>query len=138
MWKAVGNGKGRIELAIKDPRNEGARQCGKGSKEFVNLCTIDSLNLERLDFLKLEVNGMELAALAGAEKTLERCRPKILIELWDEASGTEWLKAHQYAVEHFDGLNYFAVPLEQLAPPKKEEVVFPLHEGISESESLET
>jgi FkbM family methyltransferase len=46
----------------------------------VKVMTVDGLGLERLDFLKLDVEGMELGALAGASETIGRCRPVILAE----------------------------------------------------------
>lgn len=140
LFNAVGNGSGSIELGLSQMSNEGLRQCNGGGNEFVDLCTIDSLNLEQLDFLKIEVNGMELDALAGAERTIARCRPKILIELWDVAAATDWLEDRQYEISHCAGLNYFAQPVENQVPPEIEkEVSIPetsLNELI-ESESLE-
>lgn len=46
----------------------------------VPMITIDGLALDDLDLLKLDVEGMEFAALRGAEATLRRCRPVVLIE----------------------------------------------------------
>ena len=42
--------------------------------------TIDSLNLQDLVLLQLDVEGFELSALQGAHNTIERCRPVIAIE----------------------------------------------------------
>lgn len=52
-----------------------------GPKQAVRLLTIDSLALKRLDFLKLDVEGMELEPLAGARETVQQCAPAILIEV---------------------------------------------------------
>lgn len=41
---------------------------------------IDDMQLEVLDFLKLDVEGHEYEALSGAASTLLRCRPVIMIE----------------------------------------------------------
>lgn len=41
---------------------------------------IDLLNLPRLDLLKLDIEGMEIDALTGAQKTIERCKPFIMAE----------------------------------------------------------
>ena len=42
--------------------------------------TLDEYNLPRVDFIKLDVEGMELDALAGADKTIARSRPILLVE----------------------------------------------------------
>ncbi len=47
---------------------------------FVRLTTVDSLNLPRLDFMKLDVESHELHALRGAEQTLKKFKPKMWIE----------------------------------------------------------
>lgn len=41
---------------------------------------IDAWDLDRLDFLKVDVEGMELSVLTGAEQTIQRCRPVIAVE----------------------------------------------------------
>jgi FkbM family methyltransferase len=46
----------------------------------VPMVSIDSLKLERLDFLKLDVEGMEMDVLKGAAETIRRCKPMMLIE----------------------------------------------------------
>jgi FkbM family methyltransferase len=46
----------------------------------VPMCTIDSLNLPRLDFLKLDIEGMEIEALEGAGETIRKCKPIVWIE----------------------------------------------------------
>ncbi|MCB1676673.1 MAG: FkbM family methyltransferase [Halioglobus sp.] len=41
---------------------------------------IDTLQLEQLDFIKLDVEGHEYKALLGAKETLLRCRPAVMFE----------------------------------------------------------
>jgi hypothetical protein len=41
--------------------------------------TLDSLELPRLDVLKLDIEGAECDALLGARETLVRCRPRLLL-----------------------------------------------------------
>jgi FkbM family methyltransferase len=41
---------------------------------------IDSLNLTRLDFMKVDVEGHEVAAMRGALATVERFRPAMIVE----------------------------------------------------------
>ena len=42
--------------------------------------TLDSLRLNALGFLKIDVEGHEPAVLDGGAETLRRCRPTIMIE----------------------------------------------------------
>jgi FkbM family methyltransferase len=55
------------------------------AEEIVALTTIDdvvrTLRLDRLDFIKTDIEGWELRLLHGAENTLKRFRPQLLLEL---------------------------------------------------------
>lgn len=42
--------------------------------------TLDSLGLDDVGFLKIDVEGHELAVLRGAEATITRCRPIVFVE----------------------------------------------------------
>lgn len=48
--------------------------------EQVSTITIDSLNLHRCDFIKLDLEGAEPLALAGAMSTIQKFYPTILFE----------------------------------------------------------
>ncbi|TXH51166.1 MAG: FkbM family methyltransferase [Desulfurellales bacterium] len=52
----------------------------------IYLTTIDNECRSRADvrLIKLDVEGMEEAALAGAMETIRRCKPELFIEIWDE------------------------------------------------------
>ena len=50
----------------------------------IKLVDLDSFDLPRLDFFKIDVEGNNLDVLIGAEKTLERCNPVICIEISEE------------------------------------------------------
>jgi hypothetical protein len=58
------------------------------ARELVPLTTIDAvvemLALDRLDFIKADIEGWELRLLHGAENALRRFRPRLLIELSEE------------------------------------------------------
>ncbi|WP_277986426.1 FkbM family methyltransferase [Rhodocyclus gracilis] len=47
----------------------------------VPLVSIDSLGLKRLDFIKIDVEGMEEEVLDGAKKSIEKYRPIVMIEV---------------------------------------------------------
>lgn len=42
---------------------------------------LDSLGLDRIDVMKIDVEGAELEVLQGAHESLRRCRPLLLIDL---------------------------------------------------------
>ncbi len=46
----------------------------------VQAISIDSLELPRLDLLKIDVEGMEMSVLAGAQQTVGRHLPIIIVE----------------------------------------------------------
>lgn len=62
------------------------------------MITIDSLNMQRVDLIKLDVERMELDVLAGASETLDRCRPVLFIETMkiDKALLVTKLEEHGY------------------------------------------
>lgn len=53
--------------------------------QILPLCRIDSLfenGLKKLDFIKLDIEGSELACLIGAKKSINEFRPKMAISLY--------------------------------------------------------
>lgn len=82
-----------------------------GGHKPVALITIDELGLSRLDLLKLDVEGMEVEVLAGAEATIARCQPFIFAE-WikcGEDAILAWAAAHGYDTFH-TGMNLICAP----------------------------
>ena len=57
------------------------RDVGKVERTEVESIAIDDLNLEKLDFFKIDTEGAELQIIKGMIKTIERCHPKFLIEM---------------------------------------------------------
>lgn len=49
-------------------------------KVEVDMVTIDSFELRTVGLIKLDIQGSEVIAIKGAEETLRRCRPVVLIE----------------------------------------------------------
>ncbi len=94
--------------------NPGGCELSESGASEVQVVTLDEFHLDRLDFLKADVEGMELEVLKGAEQTIARCRPLIYAEN-DRPGATEkllaWLTAHGYrAYQHtaplFNARNY--------------------------------
>lgn len=60
--------------------NTGARYIQISEHGPMPVHRLDDYGLEDLDFLKLDLEGFETAALIGAEQTIYRCRPVIVAE----------------------------------------------------------
>lgn len=79
---ALSDAPGRVSLTwspdAEARANTGARFVQAGGD--IDAVTIDGLALASLGFLKLDVEGSEPMALAGAAETIARCKPVILFE----------------------------------------------------------
>lgn len=71
-WMKLNGSRDRYERALTWP--------GPGDPETFLVGPIDGLRLERVDWIKIDVEGHEEAVLRGAEDTIRRCRPKLLVE----------------------------------------------------------
>lgn len=81
--EALGEAPGTIRVPTLDPQAEnnfGGLALGGANGEPASVITLDSLNLARCDFLKIDVEGMELSVLKGATQTIARHRPMIYVE----------------------------------------------------------
>jgi FkbM family methyltransferase len=76
----------------------------------VRKLTLDEFNLPRVDFIKIDVEGMELEALEGAKRSITQSHPIMLIEKikTDAEKLRAWLKAHGYEIIDA-GINMLAI-----------------------------
>jgi FkbM family methyltransferase len=76
---ALSNYIGTLTMA---PRKMGWEHVAEGTPNAIDLpcTTIDSLALNQLDLLKLDIEGHEFEALKGAVQTITRCKPVIVVE----------------------------------------------------------
>jgi FkbM family methyltransferase len=88
----------------------------------VPLVRIDDLALKRLDFFKLDVEGMEVDVFKGARGTLARCHPIVLVEVIKSDRDALGAMLTELGYELFPmGMNSLAVhqddpTLKQIAP----------------------
>ena len=76
----------------------------------MQVLTLDTLGLERVDLIKLDVEGMEEEALEGAKETIKRCKPVMYIETVksDKEKIIKWCEALDYKVIPH-GMNVIAI-----------------------------
>lgn len=74
---------------------------------------LDDYHLTDVRLIKIDVEGWELEVLKGAEDTLNRCRPKILLEAWTDEwyrtqreSLIDWLQLRRYQVRSITGFSH--------------------------------
>jgi hypothetical protein len=76
-----------LEMSVPDPDNEGSNSVVLGReakhKIAVPVTTIDALvsefHLDKVSFIKMDIEGAESEALAGAAGTIKRFRPRMAI-----------------------------------------------------------
>jgi FkbM family methyltransferase len=79
------------------------------NSQTVRMITVDGLKLPRLDFIKMDIEGMELEGLAGALKTIDAHKPHLWIE---------WVKSDQDALRNLldaHGYKYYQMGINVLA-----------------------
>lgn len=114
--------KGLVRAKYRDPERVG--------NFSVNATTIDTqaqrLSDGRADFIKMDVEGAELQALRGAEKTIRRCKPVLAICLYHRLR--DFLEIPQY----INGLNLgYKFYLGHGTTHQEETVLFATTEGLS-------
>ena len=97
-------GRGTIEEANR------LASMGGAAKSFqVATRRLDDYAIADVGFIKIDVEGHEMAVLHGASETIRRCRPRLLVEANDtHAPGAvdrlaEWAEAAEYDVFYLSG-----------------------------------
>lgn len=85
--------------------------------EAVQIAPLDELGLPRLDYLKVDVEGMEMEVLAGAKGMIARHRPWCWIEYWMVGAETVAgaFAGLDYQCYVMDQLNLLCAPSDRLA-----------------------
>lgn len=105
---------GSIEFGAnqKEPLSQ-VRKHDAHRQEYVPLRKLDSYAFQRIDVMKIDVEGMEADVLAGARDTILRCRPVILIEHGksDRAVLQIVLESLGYGVQEYRTFDFLCIPL---------------------------
>ena len=126
QWEAValGDREGEMELCFDERDTWSGSTCGPpaaagaGTRRTLRVpaTTLDAA-VERLreapDWVKLDVEGAEPAVLAGARRTLERSRPRVIFESW--AGPARTLIGEEFARA---GYRICALPWDAVGEPR--------------------
>jgi FkbM family methyltransferase len=88
---AVGDENKNVSIRYVDPTqflSTGAVQIFTGDVT-VEMITLDSLNLERVNFIKIDVELFENLVIRGATELIKRCKPIIAYEWFEGHASTE-------------------------------------------------
>ena len=114
---AVGDKDCVVNLAYKPSSTGDTRVAEEGIP--AQMKTIDEFNFQDIGFMKWDIECYEYFGLIGAEKTIERCRPVMIVEAkpdkghWYGISDTEaitWLRKRNYEIVDVIAGDYIMVP----------------------------
>jgi FkbM family methyltransferase len=103
---AVGHAEGNVSFFVR-PRASGYSsliQSGDSVQISVPLRRLDALVSERVDTIKIDVEGAELGVLLGAERVIAESQPIVMFEsaagevMYTKAAMWDWCAAHQYEI----------------------------------------
>jgi FkbM family methyltransferase len=112
------NGVDVFALAHLPSKDIEPQECGY--RETVQVTTLDriveKLAIDRLDFIKIDVEGHEFAVLQGGEKTINKYLPVVYLEVWRtkqtekegqlSSDAIDWLREHDYIGIMVNGKNF--------------------------------
>lgn len=104
-----------VDFGSPSSENVGMHRIGAG-KTQVFAMTIDSLDIQELSLIHLDLEGHELSALEGATDTIARTRPVVAVEVTQhERAIRDLMKSMDYVgvTSYGDPLNYIFVPKER-------------------------
>jgi FkbM family methyltransferase len=82
---ALSNYVGRTSVVVPDEGNSGCNYLSMNGRVQISVTTLDAaareLRLSHLDFVKVDIEGSEVAMLEGSAETIERFRPVMMIEM---------------------------------------------------------
>jgi FkbM family methyltransferase len=119
LGTAIGAMSGRMRAVPSATAGLGATHFVPDPDGNIPLTTLDELISGPVDFLKLDVEGMEMAALAGAAQLIAAQRPVLYVEVVDENIGDfmAWIDANGYIVEKLfpdkTHCNYLLLPMKK-------------------------
>lgn len=121
---AIGAAPGRSRLRLlphdRTLYNRGGMRIDLNTDGPIPVQKLDDLITHKIDFIKIDVEGMGLQVLYGSERIINQSRPNIFIEIFlnELPRLVEWLIFHEYQItfsasDYQNILNLFLQPREQ-------------------------
>lgn len=104
----LGNIPSLVDLKVNE-KNRGKTHIAGAGKYPVYL--IDNLSLSVCNLIHLDIEGYEYFALLGAVNTIKKCRPVIVVEMWDKLDSRFGENLNQKTEELLRDLGYKFVVL---------------------------
>lgn len=76
-------------------------EAGKDTTDAIDLRSLDEFAFTQIDFVKIDVEGFETDVLLGAAATLQRCKPVVLIEVFEKSREQVETLMQQYGFRKF-------------------------------------
>jgi FkbM family methyltransferase len=127
IWAALGSEEGFIKVPQPNyniPASFGSLEIRKNNEtEYIGqdidykdtairtrMTSIDSMHLNRIDLMKIDIEGMEMEALIGASESIEKFKPQLIIEKIksNESDLTNFLSGQGYKIFPL-GINILAI-----------------------------
>lgn len=99
---ALGEKDGMVSIHVTEGQSGDAWVEGDG---YIPMTTLDSFDLQGVDFIKLDCEGYELFALRGGEQMLKRDKPVVIVEQKPKR-GAKFGLTDTAAVDYLIGLGY--------------------------------
>ena len=77
---ALGDSEGQVRMIITDGNTGHTHVDPASTNGDTRIIRLDSLNLQNVDYIKIDCEGFEYRVLQGAKETIQRCRPVVVIE----------------------------------------------------------
>lgn len=121
---ALGDTEKEIEMSPAYPGNEGGTAIGSGG-DAVKMIPLDAFQLNNVSFIKMDVENFEYEVLLGAEKTIVKNRPVMIIEIMGNIYNPvpdrnergwktiHWLEERGYKLDFIEGSwsDWLAIPV---------------------------
>jgi FkbM family methyltransferase len=102
----------RVRTALTESYGERISARCTMLNDTISIEPLDSLNVDP-EFIKIDVEGMAIGVLRGLRETIERCRPKLMVEVeQDQIEETlDFTKKYNYAATMYDAASNELVPI---------------------------